>query len=281
MNSIIKAVIPYVVIFGVANALGILILLAYVGRLKDAPAYLFSLAAVVTFGLVLYLIFDDRGWVTLSATIIVFILCVVFAYFPQLDSLSAGMVSVKLGRELDRAEELFQRLKSLAGINARVTYSVISWNGRIEAIPTQEKQDISDQIDKELRSYGHADSEIATIKGHFVRFIGIDLVRTFEYALENHVNNTEWSAAWNARARLGLRKLGEMSASQLGAYLKAEIPAEHLAPMDAEKFSRFADRLASLYEGCVAKGGYTPETIAFLNEIYPLFGQALAGYVLK
>lgn len=277
MNPVIISALPYIAIFGAVIAVVTLAIFAYFGRLKEAPPYMFAAGALIAFALAIFLTFDERGAGSIWPATTLFILCVVFAYFPQLDSLNAGVLSIKMGRQLDRAEELLQKIKSIAAMNARVTYTILAWDGRLDGISTQEKQSLVDQIDTQLKIYGITPPEIETIKGDLIYVIGLDLAHTFENALTNH----EAVVDKNGRQRLGLRKLREMSPLQLGIYLKAEIQLEHLPPGDSEKFSRFADRLTELYAGCVAIGNFTPETIQFMNEIYPFHGEELTAYALK
>jgi len=48
------------------------------------------------------------------------------AYLPQLDSLSAFAVNVKLRSNLDRADEILVRLRSLTIVNAKLAYTTLA-----------------------------------------------------------------------------------------------------------------------------------------------------------
>lgn len=288
MNSIIKTAIPYLAVFVPLNFLALVIVLAFLGRLKDSPPYFFALGAVVSFGLVILFVVQSRGAGATTAMLVLFILCVVFAYFPQLDSISAGLLNVKLGRNLDRAEEILGRLKNLASIDAKVTYTIMGWSNRWNGMPLKEKQSISDQIDTQLKSYGISDVEISSIKGQYVGLIRYDLGAIFEMALNGHVVNNlgsgnlkTWIAEWNANGRLSLEKVLGASQSEFARSLKGEIPREDLKPDDVIKFEKFADHIGTIYAGCMERHGYTTEAINFFNEVSLLAGDKLVAYVLK
>jgi len=156
MNANLKTIATYLIVFIPLNLIALVIVLAFLGKLKDSPPYFFAAGAAITFGLIILFAFQGR---TVAGVIILFFLCVTFGYFPELDSISAGWVNVKLAKNLNRAEEILGRLKSLASINAKVGYSLMSWSNRFGGgIPLADKQQISDQIDADLKSYEIPDS---------------------------------------------------------------------------------------------------------------------------
>jgi hypothetical protein len=290
MNSTLKTILPYLIVFIPLNLLALVIVLAFLGKLKDSPPYFFAAGAVISFCLVIVFAFQGRNVIAMS---VLFFLCVVFSYFPQLDSISAGWVNVKLSKNLDRAEEILGRLKTLAGINATVTYSLMAWSNRWNGMPLREKQNIADQIDSQLKSYGVPDNEIASIKGQYVSLIGYDLSSHFEMALSQYFINrhgskpmkdsdlTSWSSQWNAHDRLSIDKLIGMNGAELTRALKAEIPKNFMESMDIMKFDALAERIGTVHEGCIQRRGYTAEAINFLQEYTPLAGDDLVAHVLK
>lgn len=77
--------------------------------ITESPPYLFALGAIVCFGLTILLAFRDK---LKPATLLggLFFLCAILAYFPQLDSIAAFNINVKLRQNLDRAEEILGKL---------------------------------------------------------------------------------------------------------------------------------------------------------------------------
>ncbi|MFZ3326640.1 MAG: hypothetical protein WA231_12405 [Methylocella sp.] len=104
-----------------------------------APPYLLSFAAAVCLSLAVWCAWRDsiKAGTLLS---VLFLLCVMLAYFPQLDSLNAIGVNVKLRRNLDRAEEILAELRQLAVINAKTTYMEMAWGNRIGSPSAKDKQ---------------------------------------------------------------------------------------------------------------------------------------------
>ena len=182
MKAVYKKAMPYLTVFTPLSLAVLTILLIFPVARKDLPPYLFALGAFISFGLTIIWAFQRRR-VGTPAMVLLFVLCGAFAYLPEMDSISAGWVSFKLNKTVDRAEELLDRLKKLASINATVTYSLISWVNRWNGMPLKEKQEISDQIDAQLRSYDLTESEIDSIKMQYVSLIGLDLSTYFELTL--------------------------------------------------------------------------------------------------
>jgi hypothetical protein len=56
-----------------------------------------------------------------------------------------------------------------------------------------------------------------------------------------------------------------MNGAQLAGSLKMKIPTDIVRPHDLQRFSVLADKIGSLYDGCLKKQGYTPDAITFLN----------------
>jgi hypothetical protein len=148
-----------------------------------------------------------------------FVLCVGFAYLPQLESISAGMVNLKLSKNIEEAKELLPRVKALAGIDAKVAYSLLAWTNRLSGMPLREKQGMADEIDSQLRSYGVSEGDIDAIKSKYVTLIGYDLSIYFDMTLSQYIINrygskrmndtelTNWSQRWNSEERTSVNKL--------------------------------------------------------------------------
>ena len=78
--------------------------------LQGLPPYLFATAATISFALAIYLaLHDKKGAATLLGAMA--LVAALLAYLPQLDSLSAFAVNVKLRSSLDRADEILGKLR--------------------------------------------------------------------------------------------------------------------------------------------------------------------------
>ena len=97
--------------------------------LQGLPPYLFATAAIVSFALAIYLALHDKkgAGALLGAMALV---AALLAYLPQLDSLSAFAVNVKLRSSLDRADEILARLRNLTVGNAKLAYTSLAWGNR-------------------------------------------------------------------------------------------------------------------------------------------------------
>ena len=93
--------------------------------IDGSPPYLLALGATACIVLAIVFAWQDK---LTAATLLsaLFLVCVVLAYFPQLDSIKAFAVDVRLRRSLDRAEEILARLKDLSVISAKTSYMTLA-----------------------------------------------------------------------------------------------------------------------------------------------------------
>ncbi|SDR29031.1 hypothetical protein SAMN05519103_01765 [Rhizobiales bacterium GAS113] len=245
------------------------------GHLDNLPPYLLALGAI---GCLISAVLN--AWRNRNASAVVlgalFLVCVILAYFPQLDSIQAFSVRVRTRQTLNRADEILAQVKELALLSAKTTYNNMSWANRIGGMPLEEKQGISDQIDAQLKSYGISNTDIKHAKTEYVALIGYDLGAIFEIVLSQYVSSTigvknpsgllKWSSEWNANGRVSLDKISGIEGLALSKLLKSEIPVQYVDADDADKFGRFADKIGVIYSSCLVKLGYTTEAISFFNE---------------
>jgi hypothetical protein len=117
--------------------------------IDGSPPYFFALGALACFVFAIVSAWQDKLKAgTLFSTL--FLLCVVLAYFPQLDSIKAFAVDIRLRRSLDRAEEILERLKDISVINAKVTYLTMAWAPRAGEPLAKDRQVIFDQLNEQL-----------------------------------------------------------------------------------------------------------------------------------
>jgi hypothetical protein len=261
-------------------------------RLKDILAYFFAAMAMFALLCSIYEAMNQRlGSASLLAGI--FAAAALLVYLPQMETFKAFGVEAKLQQKLDRAEEIISKMKNLAAIDAKATYALLAWGNRLSGIPMSEKQNISDRIDLQLKSFGFDEEEAKDIKAEYIYLIGFDLGSYFEQALSMYVIRAigsdaarsdelkAWSKEWNANGRLTLEKLKGLTGAELARALKAEMPRNKMKAEDTQKFEAFADKVSGVYSGCLERKGYTAEAINFFDEFQALAGDALVARVLK
>ena len=137
--------------------------------LQGLPPFLFATAATVSFALAVYLALYDRKGASaiLAAAALV---AALLAYLPQLDSLSAFAVNVKLRSNLDRADEILAKLRKLTVVNAKLAYTTLAWGNRFGTPKAADKQRILDEMDDQLATMDVDNDERAEIRRSYVRF---------------------------------------------------------------------------------------------------------------
>lgn len=202
-------------------------------------------------------------------------------------------VEARMDKRLDRAQEILDKIRDASIANAKTTYLNLAWAGRWGGMSPAVKQQALDFVNDQLTAVGVKPDEFRAIVKPYLDLIGFDLGIVFELALSSHVINilghdrtkesplTAWSNEWNANGRLSSTKVAGMSQAEFARALKAEIPRDYVQPAEVMKFETFADRLSTIYAGCMARQGYTTEAINFFDEVTPLAGEHLTAYVLK
>ncbi len=249
--------------------------------LNASPPYLLSIAAMICFGLIIYFAYLDRLKMAglLSA---LFLVCVLLAYFPQLESIKAFTVDVKLRKSLDRAEEILERLKGLAIINARMGYAVLAWENRWGGSSAKQKQALLDEYDK-LLSDLKVGSDVRNQMVHpYVQLIGVDFYSVFKHTIEIYLQYkrdktlAEGSDAlekkrifvadedeWRRLNSIG--PFENLSDYDLDLYLRRLIPQRLLDNRQLESASNFRKEILNMFDECKRKGGLTPEAADFLD----------------
>lgn len=254
-----------------------------------SPPYLLGLGAIVCFGLAVVLAWRDR--IKAGALVsTLFVLCVVLAYFPQLDSIRAFAVDVRLRHSLDRADEILARLKDLTIASAKTSYMTLAWGNRLGTPSVKDKQAILDQFDEQLLFLKVSSDERREIERPYVQLIGADLYGIFCRVMERYAQwkeEVDLRRGENTPARIAERQnftaeIGEWRKALTGgpyANLKnydLEMSLKHATPdkllddKSRPKVEQFRKELLALYIACEAKGGYTKEAADFVD---PFMGQ--------
>ena len=254
--------------------------------LQGLPPFLFGSAATISFALAVYLALHDRkGAAGILAGIA--LAAALLGYLPQLDSLSAFAVNVKLRSTLDRADEILAKLRDVSVINAKLAYTTMIWGNRFGAPRAVEKQRLLDEMDEQLEILKVNESDRAEFKKPYVRFIGFDFyqlyVRSIDYAVsrrgeelqaklmldpsnDNRAKAAEFTAKASAwRARVARNSVEEMPIDGFRKFLHDNTPRDAFSPEETVALDKLADEIADLFEASRRRGGYSKEAAEFYD----------------
>jgi hypothetical protein len=257
------------------------------------PPYLFALAAVICFVLAIIFVFKDKiKSATLLAT--VFFVCVILGYFPQLDSIAAFSINVKLHNNLERAEEILKKLRDLAALNAKSSYFALTWNNRWGTPSAKDKQTILDEIDQQLTALNVSAEDRHAMTQQYVQLIGVDLYGIFSSVIDRYIQWKEYHlhrgtpseiaeaqqftisvGKWRETAYID-GSISKFSDHDLKSHLQRAMSTDVFDADAKVQAEQFADEIVQLYAGCKAKGGYTKEAAQFVDT-YGFVGGGLAG----
>jgi len=256
-------------------------------RMKDLLSFVIAAMAMVSLICAIYEAMNQRSGSALTLSTI-FIIATLLFYLPQLETLSALGVEVRLRNTLDRAEEIIDRMKKLAEANAKVTYMTVAWGNRMGSPSPADKQALLDETDEQLRALKVDEMIRKTISKPLVALIGVDLYQAYSQVMERFVFWTELKAnrklnanhtpelqaeyqklvleiaAW--RTANGGKTPGDNFPNyDLGSFLSRDTPTTLMGEPQKAAADAFRAEILRLYDGCASKGGYTPEAAAFLD----------------
>lgn len=255
-------------------------------RMKDLLSFVIAAMAMVSLVCAVYQGMNDR---IASAGVLagVFFLATALFYLPQLDTLSAYGVQVRLRNTLDRADEIIGRLKKLAEANAKATYMNVTWGNRLGSPPATDKQKVLDDIDAQLIALGVDASVRQEIAKPLIAMIGVDLYSTYSLVMDRLVFwlnqkeeqrfSTDQAPDRIARHQAFVDAVAEWRKANAGKgprsgnydldeFLARDIPTSLLSDPQKAAAQSFRGQVLKLYNDSVKKGGYTPETATFLDE---------------
>jgi hypothetical protein len=258
-------------------------------KVKDviigSPPYLFALAAAACLCLAIWFSWQDK----LKAAALLsglFLLCVVLAYFPQLDSIKAFSIDVKLRNSLDRADEILAKIRKVSIGSAKSTYMNTAWSGRFGGMSERDKQDLLDAVNEELQSVGITDEERKEIVRPYIEFIGYDLYIIFYESVRGvlwHFRTiptesqgtkliSEWEGKWQTDGLNSVRRYLS-DGSTLTSHMKEQIPQSFLDTGNNEKLTKLAENIGRIFDGCLRRGGHTEESLKFIDVYKQSSGQ--------
>ncbi len=157
-------------------------------RVRDI--FLYFVAALAMFALLcaVYQAMNGKNGSALTLGSI-FLVCAFIVFIPQLEVLKAWGVEAKLRQSLDRAEEIIGRLRRLSEISAKAIYTTMAWENRMGSPSAKTKQQILDDVDKQLASLDVTAEERAEIVRPYIQFIELDYFNIFTRVIDRY---TEW-----------------------------------------------------------------------------------------
>jgi hypothetical protein len=218
-----------------------------------------------------------------------FVVCGLFLFLSQIKTFKIWEVQVELRETVDHAEQLIKRLRRISANSARSAYMQMAWGNRMGSPSAKEKKAFLDEIDQQLVDLQLTPEERTEISRPVVRIIGFDLYMIFSRTIQAYAglrysalverarsekpediqardNHSAGISSWHKREQ------GENPFLRLDTYdLKEELDRETPRSgewMDDRELSitrNLAQTILSLYKGCQAKAGYTPEAAEFLD----------------
>lgn len=234
-----------------------------------------------------------QGWQekVASATMLgmIFVVCGVFLFLSQIKTFKVWEVQVELRETVDRAEELIKRLRTISANSARSAYMQMAWGNRMASPSAKEKKAFLDEIDQQLVDLKLTPEERIEISRPVVRIIGFDLYMIFSRTVQAYAglrysalvergrsekpkdvqardNHSAGYASWYKREQ-GQNPFLRLDTYDLKEELDRETPrsGEWMDDRELAITRNLAQTILSLYKGCEAKAGYTPEAAEFLD----------------
>jgi hypothetical protein len=116
----------------------------------------------------------------------IFLVTAMVFFLPQLETLQAWSVSVRLRQTLGEAEDILAKLRALSVASARISYSTVAWGNRMDGPKLREKQSLLDQVNQ-LTALNVSRQDKEFIRTPYVDLASYDLFYIFSgvvHALE-------------------------------------------------------------------------------------------------
>jgi hypothetical protein len=176
------------------------------GDMKRLQELLVFVCTIVAIGALILCAFQawNKEFRSASAFGVIFVLCAVFLFLPQIKAFKVWEVQVETRETLDQAKAIIERLTKLAAISARASYLTIAWGNRFGTPPAREKQAVLDEIDNQLAELKVSPKELADIQRPFVKMVRLDFFFLFQGVLNqySHILNHELVARSCRNSRL-------------------------------------------------------------------------------
>jgi hypothetical protein len=238
-----------------------------------------------------------------SALGVIFVVCAVFLFFPQIKAFKVGeAVQVELRETLNEAQSIIERLRKLSAISARASYLTIAWGNRPGTPPAKEKQAVLDEIDSQLAELDAltklkvSPAELAEIHRPFVKMVRLDFFFLFQRVLSEYagiinsglianihaakddpsaataasMRHSELMTVWTKRTRRDDPRAdpsADLEKAPLEDVLNEYMPrrGEWLDGKELAAVQKFKAEIVRLNADCEKKGGYTAEAATYYD----------------
>jgi hypothetical protein len=258
-------------------------------RLKEIFSYFLAAMAMLSLLCAVYEAMNQRlgssGVLAAIFTATAFLL-----YLPQLETFKAFSVEVRLQKNLDRAQEILDKLRQTSIASAEPAYLNFAWANRFGGMSPSEKQRALDSVNEQLRAVGVKDDELQVIVKPHVELIGYDFYMIFYRSVRSvlwhyrtqptEIEGTKLIGEWDAKWRPGgLSSIQPWltDGQKLTAYMKQHMSRSSINKPEYEKLVNLADKVGEIYEGCRIRGGYTDAAFGFI-ESYKAIGGPESDY---
>jgi hypothetical protein len=264
--------------------------------MKKVTPLLLGIAAAICLAEALLLAWNDRVPAAALAAGM-FVVTVIFLYFPLLDSFSAFSISVKLRARLHEAEEVVQNLRRLAVVAAQQNFVQMAEAGRFGGGSSNaEKRNRSLEYSEVLEELGVDKQQIVNARRPLVAYAGLDMLlglrgmaATRIQAIRQSLEQERASIFGSEPVRmegpqyeewleLGERiKLLDLTDSYLEIINNSSpenfaklcndiIATPGFSKQDQERLRRFSKEITAMYKRMYKAGIVTPEVATLLDE---------------
>jgi hypothetical protein len=222
--------------------------------------------------------------------------CGSFLFLSQIKVLKLWEFQVELRETIDRAEEILGKLRRLSVISAKSSYTNLAWSNRFGGPSAKDKQLILDEVDQQLAELKVTPDERANVVRPYVHLIGWDFYQMYIRTLDRYVGARygEFSNRANSKdldpaIRAEIERRGPLVNNwrarifQDGLYARAQggafpslldnaDPGELFDNHEKKALAFYRKELSEIFEGCVAKGGFTKEATEYFDKYNDLAG---------
>jgi hypothetical protein len=152
--------------------------------------FFLELLAVVSFGLTLWLLWNDR---TSSAGVSLALGfgAILFRVLPSLESFEILGLKAKLRERIEKADELLEHLRGVATVFTKVSIQNTTWSSRIGGLTYQIQSELLDEQVAELMKLDVSLEMIDSVRRPALAMVSYDLARRFVLVLEKVVRKYE------------------------------------------------------------------------------------------
>lgn len=240
----------------------------------------FGLATIISFGISMYFLLVRESASLAGVTAAIFVTCALLVYLPELESIRAFGVEAKLRARLSESEDLLEKLRKLATVNAGLAYQQLAWIGQWGSPSVATKQQLASKVDRIVSDLELDAGAFSALKAEYIRLSSNELVERFIQLVRMRANGivnrlrAENRSAADPTVSKRISELQELANSvvrglkheeRFRSFVERALPHELLDPEDISRMKTFGLELACLAEAAEATGQVPPEMCAILD----------------